>query len=284
VRAESPLRSPPDHDPQVEVGRGSAPKIPRGFSPSGTTSPAAPTSRKDPAGLARRRSRRPPRSTRTSATTLRTGTRRGRGGNLVLGPLPPRLAPRGHRTAGAQRRRGRHAVAPSSMSAWFRSPGRSLSSSAEASDTRPAFTAVNGDPRRPGEAGEHPRDVAVHGRGRDGEAMLATAPAVYGPNPDPRHARETPSVDRLCLVFVLWPSGALLRLRGIPFPGDLNRAHGAGCERRADRAARCAPGCPVAPGFARRGGRGAEDEIPGRVPRRVPAPECSVRRSSALER
>ena len=133
---------------------------PAGSSPSGTTNPGSPhIPGKSPPSGARQRSRRPPRSTRTSATTIEMGFRRGtRAGNSSSRPPCRAGAPRRHRASPRSAgRRGRHAVAPSSMSAWFRSPGRSRSSSAAASDVQaPDSPLVNGDRPPPGRDGTAP--------------------------------------------------------------------------------------------------------------------------------
>ncbi len=121
-----------------------------------------------PRRVARRTSTRPFR--RTSAATRSIGTAAGRlarSGNRSGVRLPAqRTGSRSGQTrhCGAA---GRHSVAPSSISAWLKSPGRARSSSASAcarSAARPA--ALRGSSGSGEQSRQHALDVAVDGRDR----------------------------------------------------------------------------------------------------------------------
>ena len=79
---------------------------------------------------------------------------------------------------------GRHTVAPSSINAWFQSPGRSSATSVSA--TRHSAFSRTGSPAAPSRAKSRASTRATFpsttGTGSP-KAIEATAPTVYRPNP-----------------------------------------------------------------------------------------------------
>ena len=161
--------------------------------------PAPPRPRAAPRG--RRRARAPAAaggaaapSRSTSAQAISSRRRAGRRREGGTSRSRPALRA-SHRDASGQRRQSgaglRHTVAPSSMSAWLKSPGRCGprppsapgTTSAARRHSRPRVAVSAGSPstrkRRESTRAAFPSTAAAG----TAKAMLATAPAVYGPKP-----------------------------------------------------------------------------------------------------